>query len=79
MLMANAKTCIQAAYDCFQERFNDDLAITLSAFKYACYFEPTKIGELKPSAADLDDMNLFTLLASDGQLDGMTAELHGIG
>lgn len=75
MLTAYAKTCVQPAYDYFEEKFSNDLAVTLSAFKYACYFDPVKIGELKPSAADLDNLKVFTFLAGDGQIDGLKAEL----
>ena len=75
MLTAYAKTCVQPAYDYFEEKFSNDLTVTLSAFKYACYFDPVKIGELKPSAADLDNLKVFKFLAGDGQIDGLKAEL----
>ena len=75
MLTAYAKTCVQPAYDYFEEKFSNDLAVTLSASKYACYFDPVKIGELKPSAADLDKLKVFTFIAGDGQIDGLKAEL----
>ena len=75
MLTAYAKTCVQPAYDYFEEKFSNDLVVTLSAFKYACYFDPVKIGELKPSAADLDSLKVLTFLAGDGQIDDLKAEL----
>ena len=55
------------------------LAMTLealTAFQYACYFDPVKIAELKPSAADLDNLRAFPFLNSaDGSIDGLKAEL----
>jgi len=59
MLTAYAKTCVQPAYDYFEEKFSNDLAVTLSAFKYACYFDPVEIGQLKPSAANLDNLKVL--------------------
>ena len=75
MLTAYAKTCVQPAYNYFEEKFSNDLDVTLSVFKYACYFDPVKIGELEPSAADLDNLKVFTFLAGDGQIDGLKTEL----
>ena len=42
----NAKACVTPAYQYFEERFDGDLEIAVSAFRCARYFDPAKICEL---------------------------------
>ena len=76
LLTRYAKNCVQPGYDYFEEKFSNDLLVPLTAFQYACYFDPVKIGELNPSAADIDNLQVFPFLNSpDGTIDGLKAEL----
>lgn len=59
-LLDYRKTCVKLACDYFQQEFDNDLKVAVSIFNYACYFDPGKIGELKPSCSDID--NLLVIL-----------------
>ena len=47
---------VKPAYDYFQQKFDNDLKVAVSIFKYARYFDPGKIGELKPFSSDVDNL-----------------------
>ena len=74
-LVAYAEACVQPAYCYFQTKFDDDLKLTLLAFKAARYFSPSKVFELKLSASDLELLRTFTFLNSTPVIDGLKAEL----
>ena len=59
LLTTYVKNCVQPGYNYFEEKFSNNLIEPLTAFQYACYFDPVKIAELKPSAADLDNLRAF--------------------
>ena len=64
-LLAYAKSCVIPAYAYFKTKFDNDLKSTLDAFKAACYFNPCKLAELKPTSADIDDLCCFPFLKSE--------------
>ena len=74
-LIAYAKACVKPAYDCFEKKFNEDLAIPLSMFKCACLFDPTKISDMKPTGPNVETLRLFSLLNNDVKINGLKSEL----
>ncbi len=67
-----AKACVEPAYKYFNDKFGNDLAITVSAFQV---FDPVKISELKPSSSDIDNLKVFPFLSTCAQLVGLKMEL----
>lgn len=47
-LMANAKQCVQPAYEYFKDKFTGGLGDVLSAFKAARLYCPSRVPELQP-------------------------------
>lgn len=74
-LIHYGKTCVKPAYDYFQQKFDNDLKVAVSIFKYARYFDPGKIGELKPSSSDVDNLRVIPGLSSGAVLVGLKSEL----
>ena len=66
---------MQAAYEYFHQKFDIDLKEAVSIFKQACFFDPAKIGELKLSCSDIDDLKAISCLHSSALLEGLKAEL----
>ncbi len=60
-LINYATDCIKPAY--FKQKFESDLQPIVTAFKYARYFDPAKVSELKPCATDMDQLKAFTFLS----------------
>ena len=73
-LIAYAKACCVPAYAYFKEKFDNDLKPVVTAFKAARYFSPSKVNELKPTAADIDGLTAFPFLNSE-VIDGLKSEL----
>ena len=48
--------------------------ISFTAFKYARYFGPTKITELKPCSTDIDNLKAFPFL-----IEGTSSYLEKVG
>ena len=48
----------------FHAKFNNDLQTAMQVFNVARLFSPLKISELKPAAADLDDLSCLPFLDS---------------
>lgn len=70
-VVAHVKSSVQPAYKCFRLKFNNGLNPVLIAF-----FTPSKVNELKPSAADLDSLCALTFWTLATQIfDGLKAEL----
>ena len=63
-LIAYAKACLKPAYDYFETKCNEDLAISISMFKCARLFDPSKMNDMKPTAADVDTLRLFPFLVT---------------
>ena len=63
-LQAYASGCVDPAFDYFHAKFDNDLQTAMQVFKVARLFSPIKIGELKPAAADLDDLSCVPFLDS---------------
>ena len=74
-LLDYGKVCVQAAYDYFHQKFDINLKEAVSIFKHARYFDPAKIGELKPSCSDIDGLKAIPCLRSSTLLEGLKAEL----
>ena len=68
-LLDYGKVCVQAAYNYFHQKFDVDLKEAVSIFKQA------KIGELKPTCSDIDDLKAIPCLRSSELLEGLKAEL----
>ncbi len=74
-LIDYSKSCVQPAYSYFNVKFGHDLKQTVEAFKYARFFDPTKMTELKPFCNDIDQLKVFPFFNSDDKLDELKAEL----
>ena len=61
-LVNYATDCIKPAITYFNQKFECDLKPIVTAFKYARYFDPTKITELKPCSTDIDNLKAFPFL-----------------
>lgn len=62
-LINYATECVKPAITYFKQKFECDLKPIVTAFKYARYFDPTKITELKPCSADVDNLKAFPFLS----------------
>ena len=60
------------AFDYFHAKFNNDLQTAMQVFKVARLFSPLKTSELKPAAADLDDLSC---LLDSGKINDLKCEL----
>jgi len=74
-LLDYGKVCVKAAYEYFHQKFDVDLKQAVSVFKQARFFNPAKIGELKPSCADIDDLKAIPGLHSGAILEALKDEL----
>ena len=74
-LIAYAKACVKPAYDYFETKCNEDLAISISMFKCAHLFHPSKMNDMKPTVADVDTLRLFPFLDNDVTINGLKREL----
>ena len=63
-LQAYASRYVDSAFDYFHAKFDNDLETAIQVFKVVRLFFPTKISELKPAAADLDDFSCLPFLDS---------------
>ena len=66
---------MQPAYQYFETKFGTDLRVVVSAFKYAQYFDPSKINELKPCSSDIDNLRVLPFMDSDDIMDELKHEL----
>ena len=69
-LTAYAKACCVPAYAYFREKFDGDLKHIVCAFKAAHYLSPSKVSELKLTAADIRSLAAFPFLNSE-LIDGL--------
>ena len=74
-LLDYAESCVEPAYKYFEDKFEGALKPIVQVFKYARFFDPSKIGELKPSSNDIDDLKVFPFLNSSDKLEGLKSEL----
>ena len=74
-LLDYAKSCVAPSYKYFQDKFEGDLKAIVQVFKYARFFYPSRIGELKPSSTDIDELKVFPFLNSSETLEGLKSEL----
>ena len=73
-LIAYAKACLVPAYAYFRQKFDGDLKHIVGAFKAARYLAPSKVTELKPTAADIGSLAAFPFMTSE-LIDGLKSEL----
>ena len=74
-LVSYARSCVQPAYSYSQNKFDGELKPALLVFKTARYFTLSKLNELKPTAADIDSLRVFTFFDSTSVIDGLKPEL----
>ena len=65
---------MKPAYECFKEKFDNNLRSTVELFKTARYFSPSKVSELKPTSSDLSSLSAFPCFDSEA-IEGMKSEL----
>ena len=64
------------AYEYFNKKFGQELKDTVSAFKFAGYFDPTKVVELQPVGNNVDNLKIFPFLKSQHNIiDNLKNEL----
>ena len=68
MLLNYAENCVKPAYNYFKQKFEVELKPIVEIFKYARFFDPAKIGELKPSSSDIDSLEVFPFLKNSLEL-----------
>ena len=49
---------------------------TLETFKFALYFDPCEVTELKPTSSDVDKLNFFHFLRSSSIIEPLKVELY---
>ena len=64
-LLSYAEQCVTPAYTYFRDKFENDLKPIVDAFKAARFFNPSKMNELKPTAANIDALKSFPFLNSE--------------
>ena len=74
-LLDYAKSCVAPSYKYFQDTFKGDLKAIVQVFKYVRFFDPSRIGELKLSSNDIDELKVFPFLNSRVTLEGLKSEL----
>ena len=57
--------CVQPGLYYFQAKLGNDVQNPVTAFKAAALFSPSKVSDIKPTAANIDDLQAFPLLVSD--------------
>ena len=84
MLLDYAENCVKPAYNYFKQKFEVKLKPLVEIFKYARFFDPAKVGELKPSSSDIDNLKVFPFLKGQARrelplymakADGVSPEL----
>ena len=65
--------CVQPAITYFRQKFESDLQLIVTAFKYARYFYPVKVSELCPSSDGINHLSAFPFL--DDRLEDLKQEL----
>ena len=73
-LIDYAKECVKPAYSYFRSKFDNDLKVSMEAFKAARYFSPLKLAELQPTAADIDAL-LFLPFLNSNDITTLKSEL----
>ena len=76
-LMDYADSCTKLAYDYFTCKFNgdDDIKRAVTFFKYAWYFDPSKLSELRPPSSDVEILRVFPMLNNDATISKLKCEL----
>lgn len=55
--MTYGMNCVKGGIDYFKDKFGDDSATPLNAFKAARLFSPYKVNDIQPSAIDVDSLS----------------------
>ena len=56
--------CVQCGHDYFQVKLGNYAQNPVAAFKAAVLFSPSKVSEIKPTAANIDDLQAFLFLVN---------------
>ena len=72
---AEAKTCVQPGILWFLRKFNVRLRPMLGVFKYARFFCPFQVQELRPHAAAIEELRRLPFLDDEATIAGLQAEL----
>lgn len=73
--LAYARKCVAPGVNYFHQKFTNELAGTVAAFKAARLFLPHKVDEMKPDASAIDALKAFPFLDDNTLLDGLKQEL----
>ena len=68
-------SCVQPGIDYFEQTLGNDSRHPVAAFKVARLFNPVKVKEMQPKAADLDALTAFPFLSQEN-LHHLKEELH---
>ena len=74
-LVKYAESCVEPAYKYFEDKLGEDLAISLSIFKQARKFDPSKIVDMHSSPDDIEELCIFPFLNSDSIIHELKSEL----
>lgn len=69
------KLCVKPGLDYFLAKFQQQLSSSRSAIKSAQLFNPSKIVEMRPTAAEIDSLKAFPFLNIAVLLQNLKAEL----
>ena len=72
-MLEYAISCLQPGIQYFEERYGNDALYPVNVFKLARLFNHTKVHELKPITADIDELSAFPFLTEE--LDQLKDEL----
>ena len=73
--MKYALNCVMPGLDYFTAKFDGELGLIVTAFQSARLFNPTKVIELIPDAAAVDNLRSFKFLNSDEVIGNLKSEL----
>ena len=73
--LSYAISCLKPGIDYFMDRFGNDSASPLCAFKAARLFSPHKVSEMKPVASDVDILGNFPFLKDVSILSSLKSDL----
>ena len=74
-LLSYAEQCVTPAYTYFRDKFEKYIKPIVDAFKAARFLNPSKMNELKPTAANIDALKSFPFLNSEQEISDLKSEL----
>ena len=73
--MSYGMNCVKDGIEYFNNKFGDDSASPLNAFKAARLFSPSKVNDIQPSAADVDTLTSIPALNKPNMIIELKEEL----